>query len=333
MARKKYTPQYRPIYVQCATAHPEKLILYCQPLESLPRSRSQVNNQYNLQDTNHNGIISEKARKRIEIALQWLLYISKPKKVFCADTGKRFTFKINFITLTLPVAQFHSDEEIKQTCLKNFLDRISKTYNVKNYLWRAEAQANGNIHFHITTDTYIHYRQIQAIWNASVELLGYISAFEKKWKHREPNSTDVHSVKHVKKIVSYLSKYLCKDRAFSCIGDLRMIDGQCREVLYNSAEYRAEEGDKKKGKLIGHVLGARIRSISGRLWYCSRALSGMKGIKISEEDFNFKSISELCLSGSLKEHRADHAVLYFGDVVSAAKKYSPELHSLFLSRS
>jgi hypothetical protein len=329
MRNKKGEQVYERQYINHCTLHPHKLSITVHPLEKTPRSYSQRNTEQYLTDTEHEGRLSDKARKRLEIALQWLLYVSKPKRVRAADTGKQFSFKINFITLTLSAKQQHTDEEIKQTVLKNFIARLSKSHNLTNYIWRAEAQANGNIHFHLTTDVYVHYNEVRRIWNESQELLGYVSEYEKKWHNRNPNSTDIHSVKHVKQLAQYLSKYMAKNRAFPCIGELRQIKGEVVEVLYGTDMYRQEEANQKKGKVIGHIIGSKIRSITGRLWYCSRSLSRLKGIKVNEEVFDFCEVQKLVQSRELREVRCDHAVMYFGDVVGASQVYSREIYRMF----
>lgn len=329
MRNKKGEVIYERQYITHATLHPQKMVLSVHPLEKAPRSYAQRATEQFLSDTEHDGRLSMKARKRLEIALQWLLYVSKPKRIRAADTGKHFTFEINFITLTLPATQQHSDEVIKQVCLKNFIDRLSKTHNLTHYIWRAEAQANGNIHFHLTTDVYVHYNEVRRIWNESVELLGYVSQYEKKWHHRDPNSSDVHAVKHTKYLVAYLSKYMAKNRAFALIGELRRIKGEVVEVLYGTDKYRKEEGNKKEGKVVGHVLGGRVRTITGRLWMCSRSLSKLKGIKVNEEVFDFCEISKLIQYGNLKEYRGEHATMFFGDIVSNAQVLSKELYAMF----
>lgn len=51
---------------------------------------------------------------------------------------------------------------------------------MKNYVWRMEFQANGNVHYHIATDTYIDYFFIQKQWNAILEKLGYVSRYAQK---------------------------------------------------------------------------------------------------------------------------------------------------------
>lgn len=261
-----------------------------------------------------------KGRKRLEKAITWLIFGAKNKRITDMQTGKTFTFKINFLTLTLPATQQHSDQEITSRCLKNFLDVCRKNIDLTNYIWRAEAQANGNIHYHIVTDKYIHYNDLRKWWNQSLELLGYISAYEKKWKHRNPNSVDVHSVKHVDRLASYLSKYMAKERAFSCIGELRMVKGVVKEILYGSTEYRNESANRKNGKVIGHVLGSRIRLIQSKLWAASRSVSSMKNIKIGEDENRFSKVAQDILDVDSRLYVGAFVNSYYGDFSDVCRK-------------
>jgi hypothetical protein len=282
----------------------------------------------NLKSNDTEGMISKKAAKRIERAVTWMLFYAKRKYIFDVELQKRFSFLINFITLSLPSAQIHSDDEIKKVCLESFLDKCRKYINLKNYVWKAEAQLNGNIHFHIVTDTYIRYDKIQEWWNDSVNLLGYVDRFEKKVGHRHPNSTDVHSVKHVKKVASYIAKYMSKNRAFKCIGELRLIKGKEVEILYGSDQYRREEAGKKEGKVIANIIAGPIRKTTGKLWYLSRSLSGCKGIRINEDDHNFIDIQTLIQKSNLHEFSTDFCTNYYGKVATASKVYAPWLYEL-----
>lgn len=326
---------------------------YQSSIDGFVSSRRHTANAYHLQTNEHNGKVSEKARKRIELALSWLLYLAKPKYISEGDTGKRFHFKINFITLTLPSEQKHSDQEITSKCLGNFLDVLKLKCKLEHYLWRAEAQSNGRIHFHLVTDKYIHYESIRKWWNQSTEILGYVSEFEKKIGHRNPNSTDVHSVKHVKRLASYLSKYMCKNRAFGCIGELRrvggvyknlsyslpiidkesleitgwiqkteraLVGGEVIEVLYGSKQYQSESADKKKGKVIGYVLGGLIRPIESRLWFCSRSLSSLKKLKVAGCDYEFTAIDELVSKVDARVYNGEFVCSLYGDFSSVCSE-------------
>ena len=252
---------------------------------------------------------------------------------------KKFKFNINFITLTLPASQEHSDDEIKSVALNNFLNICRKRYNLGEYVWKAESQINGNIHFHIVTDTYIRYDKIQEAWNSSVELLtcgnvetkkmeGYVTRFANKIGHRFPNSTDVHSVKHVKKIASYISKYMSKNRSFHCIGELRIIDGKEKEILYGSDQYRNEEGGKKKGKVIANIIAGPCRRIQGKLWFLSRGLSQCKPVRINEDEHQFLDVQTVIRRGDLHEFKTDFCTNFYGNVYQVCDEYAPWITEL-----
>lgn len=279
-----------------------------------------------LEDNAHEGYLSKKAKKKLELAITWLLFNAKPKRITDIRLGKSFTFKVNFITLTLPSKQEHTDQEIKDVCLNNFLT-IARKAGLANYIWRAEAQpGTGNIHFHIISDMFIHYNEITRWWNKSLDLLGYIDEFAAKFNHRNPNSTDVHSVKHVRKLAPYLSKYCSKNRAFACVGELRKIRGEVVEVFYNSPEYHQEEANKKKGQVVGHILGGRIRPIEGRLWGCSQSLSGKKTLIIDGQEHNVRPFFEFVKQSDFYLHQTQWCDSYYGNVADEAQIWMPSLY-------
>lgn len=310
MARRK--PIER-IYVPSLSVSPVAVHEYYVPIDGFCQSRKHAANTHHLSKNEHDGTVSYKGRKRLEKALAWLIYFSKPKRITDMETNKSFTFNVNFITLTLSAQQAHSDKEVTAVCLKNFLDVCRKQVNLANYIWRAEAQANGNIHYHLVTDTYIHHKDIRRWWNQSQNLLGYVDQFKAKHHFDNPNSIDVHSVKHVKRLSSYLSKYMSKERAFACIGELRLIKGEQVEVLYGSQQYRSEAANKKEGKVIGHVLGGRIRLIESKLWSCSQSLSQQQNFKVGAEEYHFNSVCDLIDKCDYRIYRGEYVTSLYGD--------------------
>lgn len=153
------------------------------------------------------GELSLKAIRRIKAAVNWLVYLSKEKRIYMKQENKHFKFKINFITLTLSSPQQHSDRVIKAKLLQPFIRILRSKYKVTNYVWKAETQRNGNIHFHITCDVFIHYKEIRDTWNTIQETLGYVT----RSNIVDPNSTDIHSVLKVTNLAAYLSKYIAKN--------------------------------------------------------------------------------------------------------------------------
>ena len=136
---------------------------------------------------------------------------AQEKTVYSIKKKKAFKFRISFITLTLSTAQQHSDTYILHKLLFPFLKYLERKHEVTAYIWRAEIQGKrlkqrGErcIHFHITTDKFIHWRQIRNKWNALQLAHGY------KEPGTDPNSTDVHSVRNTESIIGYMTKYFSK---------------------------------------------------------------------------------------------------------------------------
>lgn len=220
--------------------------------------------------------MSRKAARRLRDKVEWLLQISKKQTVKYPSGSVSTNFRLAMITLTLPAKQAHSDAEIKKKCLNHFLVEMRKRYGMKHYVWKAELQENQNIHFHITTNTFVHHQSIRAMWNRILSKLGYVDEYQKKMSNlsrsdyhalrgcksakdfkksneaydrglREewtnPNSTDVKTVFKVKNLAAYLAKYMAKSVA---------------------------KADQSK------EMQERLKAFGGRLWYCSQSLSRLK---------------------------------------------------------
>jgi hypothetical protein len=208
------------------------------------RTEKTIANQENLKNNSHNGSMSKKATRRITNAVNWLVASAKQKWVFDKASSRRYSFKVNFITLTLPTLDHGvTDHQFKSVLLHNFINTCRYKYDMKNYVWKVETQANGNIHAHFTTDTFIHWKSVRDVWNRILLKHGVIDKYRKKHENltfddyvdlydptkskdieslrrafiqgcdaswNDPNSTDVHAVHKVKDIASYLAKYMGK---------------------------------------------------------------------------------------------------------------------------
>jgi hypothetical protein len=128
---------------------------------------------------------------------------------------------------------------------KSIFDRGKRKWGLTNYIWRAEKQKNGNIHFHILSDKFIPYTELRESWNRIVEKLGYVTRFRDKNGMKKPNSTDIHSLNKVKNISNYILKYMVKNensicndgRIWATSTTLSNIKGGQDEI---SAEYEVE---------------------------------------------------------------------------------------------
>lgn len=198
-------------YLPVVAFYPNRLVNYLLPTEQPQRSIRFQANMVNLTLNDAKGEISKKSSKSISKSIEWLIYGSKFKEVWNEKTGTYFKFKNNFVTLTLPSKQRHTDQQIKRDIFNKWLEWARYNFDMVNYVWKAEAQKNGNIHFHILTDVYIPHKALRDSWNKCCNVLKYVNIFERKHKHNNPNSTDVHSLSKVKNIVAYICKYFQKN--------------------------------------------------------------------------------------------------------------------------
>lgn len=230
-----------------------------------PKRRKEFNNPIkNLKGKEaYTGLLTPGSKKRLKRAIQLIVAIAKPKTAMNFKTNKEFKFKLNFITLTLPCRQGSiSDKEIKKKVLDVWLKAARRRFGLQSYIWRAERQGNGNLHFHIITDTYIPYDQLRDTWNDRLNALGFIDEFEKKHGHRHPNSTDVHAIKNVKNLAGYFAKYFTKGE-------------KCYEDKFAPPPKKGKGVPRFKvcaSLKFKRILTREEAKINGRLWDCSTNL-------------------------------------------------------------
>jgi hypothetical protein len=159
-----------------------------------PNAEKNLNN-LNGNDSAYNGYLSPATRRYVERMMSvWLTSIELNNEL---RKGKK---EVNlekvfptFVTLTLPSAQVHTDNTIKEKVLNPFIKWITanssetykqgpkkgqkKGFGVSIYFWRAEPQKNTNLHFHIIADKYVPWEAIREKWNHYCENLGYVSRY------------------------------------------------------------------------------------------------------------------------------------------------------------
>lgn len=179
--------------------------------EGAAPSARQIENLKNLENNQPNPLLSRKAITGLRNAINWLCLAAQRKRVYVRKTAKTFSFKVNFVTLTLPDTTAPiGARELQAKLLGPLLVYLRKYCQLKNYVWRLEYQKNGKLHVHLTTDTFLHHRTLRDSWNRLLRKNGYMHEFTAKHGHSNPNSTDVHATKSVRDLAAYLAKYMAK---------------------------------------------------------------------------------------------------------------------------
>ena len=226
----------------------------------------------------HGFELSDNAYRTLKKKISWLYYMAKPRHVKTYSGKDIYNFKCAFLTFTLPAEQREPTKEFTNMYFNQLLTELRTRLKMQNYVWRLEFQANGNVHYHLVTDTYCDYFFLQKVWNRILSKGHYIDTYADKFKNlslsqyndltnpdrktefgtiakryakgkktawRNPPSVDVKSVIASQSISNYLAKYFAKD----------------------------SDNNPIKNKLDNAE-----NSKSMRLWFCSRGLSKLVSV-------------------------------------------------------
>lgn len=159
----------------------------------------------------YTGQMTNGSRKRLTKAVSLLVQSSTPRWIKNPVTGKRHYFQLSFITLTIPKQPKATDARFTHKhLLEPMLRVLRRRHQLKSYVWKAELQANGSVHYHITSDIFINHTDLRNEWNAILARNGMLDGYYSDHGNYNANSTDIHSVKKVRNMEAYLVKYVTK---------------------------------------------------------------------------------------------------------------------------
>lgn len=274
-----------------AVINPSSIVTYNEINWTSPRKRSTVGyidvekpvedqSKFLNSSRKANGLVSDQAVRKISKALEYLIVTAREKTVKEKVYGKIVRFRTAFVTLTLPSKQIHSDKEIINGCLNQFLIELRKYHGVRNYVWRAELQKNGNIHFHLIIDCFVPWNDMRNRWNRIVNKLGYVDRFQEIHGKKTPNSTDIHSTRKVINLKLYLIKYMAKDN---------------KEQQNNETSQECN----------------RIQE--GRIWGCNQELSQTRGLNLIIDSEISEELKKVIDNHKIKKYEAVYFTVYYLD--------------------
>ena len=224
------------------------------------RSLAQIASQKNLSDNKHNGDLSKKSRRKLSALVDWLITQAKWKSVYHSETKKTFMFKVNFITLTIPaVKNMLSEKDIKSKLLNPWLVYARKYFGLSNYVWKMEFTQAGVIHFHLTSDTFIHHKKLRNSWNKRLKDCGLLNEFFDVHSHYDANSTDVHSVHKCRNVGAYIAKYMSKTS--TAVNKAAHRIWGCNYELSQALKCNIEIMNDQVGKELKTLINKNVKSI------------------------------------------------------------------------
>lgn len=159
----------------------------------------------------YSGQVKTGTEKRIRKTIDIFLQQTKTRVIFNPVIEVFHPFRLGFITLTVSSEKNVDGKFAYTNLLRPWLDYATKTAKVSNYIWKAELQERGQIHYHVTVDQFIRFDHIRDKWNTLQKKSGILNDFARRYGHFHPNSTDVHAVKNVRNFEAYLAKYIAKN--------------------------------------------------------------------------------------------------------------------------
>ena len=180
----------------------------------------------------YSGEVTEGSKKRMK---RCLLLWAESVNLFNSDyrhTVRSNEKKLVFLTLTLSAVQIHSDQEIKSKILKPFMRYLREIQGCTSYIWKAEVQKNGNIHFHVIIDQFVDKDLIRSKWNECQDNLGYHERYQQKFGDKQAPSTQIELVENQEQIERYIGKYISKSQG------CRSIEGRVWDASKNVKSLR-----------------------------------------------------------------------------------------------
>lgn len=151
-----------------------------------------------------------------------------------------------------------------------------------SYIWKAELQSREQLHYHLTTNAWLHFAEIRRTWNDLQKARGWTEDYYKLKGHHDPNSTDVHSIYKIRDVRRYLSKYISKQE-------------------YTDSPANPEAGFPALKVPI--ILDAKV-------WGCSEDIKGKKRFTEKMDKWTWLSMQAGEEQGSLSKKEVKHCNFY-----------------------
>jgi hypothetical protein len=277
----------------------------------------------------HNFLISKNAYRTLKTRINWLYYLSNKRQIMTYNKKIIYNFRLGFLTLTLPSKQKTCTKDVTSNILNVFLTEIRQRTKMKNYVWRLEFQKNGNVHYHIITDTYIDYYLAKTIWNRILASHGYIDDYANKMSKISLSSyINKYNSNNTREYSEMVKTYArCKREKWSNPPTVNVKSVQSSDAISHYLTKYFSKGNDISTAC--NSLDNPENSSNLRLWFCSRSLSKMKSI--SEYICVFDVPVELLISYAKKQKTKvfDYAkCIYFetSSIIGNARKWIEKLY-------
>lgn len=271
------------------------VILYPES-DSSSYSEKRRDNMLAVRTSRYSGTMTGGARKRLTKSITLMAQAVKPRWIHNPVINRTVHHHLSFMTLTIANCRNLTGQEAYTQLLAPFLQWLRDTrctidqQTVKAYVWKAEKQKRGQIHYHLVIPDFIHHRKIRQKWNALQKKAGLLDDYAKEHGHFNPPSTEMKAKKTGE------MKYLVKDIVSEMA---KTVDAWELEIA------KQVDAEIESGQLVGwkgfcdldYLRKAEIAerlekkvSIEGKTWDCSLNLSRAKYFTITVTPAHFDAM-------------------------------------------
>ncbi len=249
----------------------------------------------------YNGQMSAGAKKRLARSLTLLVQSTEKKWIYNEVTKRMMLHKLSFITLTVSdPSELLTASQAFKLLLNPWLQWLRRTIKCNTYIWKAELQENGQIHYHVTTPAFIPWSKIRDKWNNLQKKAGLLDNYYSNKGHYDANSTDVHEVQNINDLSSYMIKYMCKCEK----------DNPCEKV------HQAKKFENSEIATLGAILSnvqASARNaveLDGKTWDCSDNLKKNSYFKVEMSNRHFEDMEKQVETGEATRYDGERFTIY-----------------------
>lgn len=249
----------------------------------------------------YGGQITSGSAKRLKKAVNLLIMSSVKEWIYNPCTQKHQPFQLGFLTLTISDKYcFLTAEECYDRLLKYFLQWLRRVKKCTSYIWKAELQQRGTIHYHLTVNKFIEHGDIRHKWNELQQREGLLTDYYQEHGHYQPNSIDIHSVLTVNNVAAYICKYVAKEQDADPI------------MKVESTNDSPLKEDERWGNILSCYPENHIHTVrtKGKIWDCSENLKKKKYWTTVMNSNHDKILAEAELQGLTKVIQGDNYKLH-----------------------
>ena len=218
--------------------------------------------------------------------------------------------KISFFCLTLCSPQAHTDIYIKKVLLNQFFNELRVKFPHLLYLWRAEKQQNGNVHFHVLMNHFYKSDILQRQWNRILDKFGYVKIYKEKFSNMRFDEYRKYMETHYNSTYAQIKKGFAKGVAnkwsnppstqINSLIDVGNISGYISKEMTKQNQLSPEEKNQSKWSF----------PLAGKNWSCSQEITSKSFISTDIPTSCYSELQSLQSRFKDKEYKNDYITHY-----------------------